>query len=136
MLRPRELKFRKERKGRIRGLESKNPTLKEGCFGLRTLESGRVTARQIEATRRAITRKMKRRGRVWVLIFPHKPITSKPIEVRMGKGKGNVDYWVASVRQGKVLFLVGGVSQEIAMEALKAGAGKLPLLTIREDWRQ
>jgi large subunit ribosomal protein L16 len=132
MLRPRELSYKKVRKGRLRGVESKNPYLKGGTFGLRALESGRITARQIEATRRAITRKMNRRGRVWILIFPQTPVTSKPIEVRMGKGKGAVNYWVSSIRKGRLLFLVGGVSREVAFEALRAGAGKLPLLTARE----
>ena len=110
-------------------MESKSVNLTVGTYGLKALESGRVTARQIEATRRAITRKMKRRGRVWIRVFPATPITSKPVEVRMGKGKGNVDYWVCPVRQGKILYEVGGISRDTAMQALKAGAAKLPLLT-------
>ena len=110
-------------------MESKSVNLTVGTYGLKALESGRVTARQIEATRRAITRKMKRRGRVWIRVFPATPITGKPVEVRMGKGKGNVDYWVCPVRQGKILYEVGGISRDTAMQALKAGAAKLPLLT-------
>ena len=129
MLRPKQVKYRKQRKGRIKGMESKSVNLTVGTYGLKALESGRVTARQIEATRRAITRKMKRRGRVWIRVFPATPITSKPVEVRMGKGKGNVDYWVCPVRQGKILYEIGGISHEIAMQALQAGAAKLPLLT-------
>ena len=129
MLRPKQVKYRKQRKGRIKGMESKSVNLTVGTFGLKALESGRLTARQIEATRRAITRKMKRRGRVWIRVFPATPITSKPVEVRMGKGKGNVDYWVCPVRQGKILYEVGGISRDTAMQALKAGAAKLPLLT-------
>ena len=129
MLRPKQVKYRKQRKGRIKGMESKSINLTVGTYGLKALESGRVTARQIEATRRAITRKMKRRGRVWIRVFPATPITSKPVEVRMGKGKGNVDYWVCPVRQGKILYEVGGISRDTAMQALKAGAAKLPLLT-------
>lgn len=129
MLRPKQVKYRKQRKGRIKGMESKSINLTVGTFGLKALESGRLTARQIEATRRAITRKMKRRGRVWIRVFPATPITSKPVEVRMGKGKGNVDYWVCPVRQGKILYEVGGISRDTAMQALKAGAAKLPLLT-------
>lgn len=129
MLRPKQVKYRKQRKGRIKGVESKSVNLTVGTYGLKALESGRVTARQIEATRRAITRKMKRRGRVWIRVFPATPITSKPVEVRMGKGKGNVDYWVCPVRQGKILYEIGGIPYDTAMQALQAGAAKLPLLT-------
>ena len=129
MLRPRQVKYRKQRKGRIKGMENKSVNLTVGTYGLKALESGRVTARQIEATRRAITRKMKRRGRVWIRVFPATPITSKPVEVRMGKGKGNVDYWVCPVRQGKILYEIGGIPYDTAMQALQAGAAKLPLLT-------
>jgi large subunit ribosomal protein L16 len=128
MLRPKQVKYRKQFKGRIRGSES-SPSLGKGSFGLKALESGRISARQIEATRRAMTRKMKRKGRVWIRIFPSTPITSKPVEVRMGKGKGNVDYWVCPVRQGRILYEIGGVSSEVALQALRAGAAKLPLLT-------
>ena len=129
MLRPKQVKYRKQRKGRIKGMESKSVNLTVGTYGLKALESGRVTARQIEATRRAITRKMKRRGRVWIRVFPATPITSKPVAVRMVKGKGTVDYWVCPVRQGKILYEIGGIPHETAMQALQAGAAKLPLLT-------
>mgnify|MGYP001184492033 FL=1 len=129
MLRPKQVKFRKQRKSRIRGIETRSVNLTQGSYGLKAKESGRITARQIEATRRAITRKMKRKGRVWIKIFPSVPITSKPVEVRMGKGKGNVNYWVSPVRQGQILYEVGGVTQEIGLQALRAGANKLPVLT-------
>lgn len=129
MLRPKQVKFRKERKGKIRGRETRKISLISGNYALKALESGRVTSRQIEATRRAMTRKMKRRGRVWIRMFPHQPITNKPVEVRMGKGKGNVSYWVSPVRKGKLLYVVGGISKEVAFQALRAGAAKLPLLT-------
>jgi len=131
MLRPKQVKYRKEKKGKIRGRQTKQASLLRGTYGLKALESGRITARQIESTRRAMTRKMKRRGRVWIRIFPHQPITNKPVEVRMGKGKGNVAYWVCPVRKGKILYVVGGVSKEIALQALRAGAAKLPLLTAK-----
>lgn len=129
MLRPRQVKFKKTRKGRIRGLETRVLGLVAGTYGLKALEGGRLTARQIEATRRSITRKMKRRGRVWIRVFPSTPITSKPVEVRMGKGKGNVDYWVAPVRPGRVLYEIGGVPRATALQALQSGAAKLPLRT-------
>lgn len=126
MLRPKQVKYRKARKGRIQGTQ--NDHLLRGAFGLKAIEGGRVTARQVEASRRAMTRKMKRRGKVWIRIFPSTPISRKPIEVRMGKGKGNVDFWVAPVRKGKVLYEIGGVPPEVAEAALRAGAAKLPLL--------
>lgn len=129
MLRPKQVKYRKQRKGRIRGTENRSVKLTVGSYGLKALESGRLTARQIEATRRAITRKMKRKGRVWIRVFPATPITSKPVEVRMGKGKGNVDYWACPVRQGRILYEIGGIPYETAMQALRAGAAKLPLIT-------
>jgi large subunit ribosomal protein L16 len=129
MLRPKRVTFKKERKGRIRGKESQALHLTVGTYGLKALESGRITARQMEATRRAMTRKMKRRGRVWIRIFPSTPITSKPNEVRMGKGKGNVDHWVSPVREGRILYEIGGIPPEIALQALRAGAAKLPLRT-------
>ena len=131
MLRPQQVKFRKTRKGVIRGRTARTTSLAAGTYGLKTLESGRVTARQIEATRRAMTRKMKRRGRVWIRLFPDQPITHKPIEVRMGKGKGNVAYWVCPVKKGRMLYILGGVSAEVARQALQAGAAKLPLRTVR-----
>lgn len=129
MLRPKELQFRKEKKGRIKGRLNQSFELAPGTFALKALESGRITARQIEATRRAITRQMKRRGNVRIRIFPSKPITSKPIEVRMGKGKGHVAYWVCSVPKGQILYEIGGVPLSIGLQALRAGSHKLPLLT-------
>jgi large subunit ribosomal protein L16 len=129
MLRPKSVVFKKGRKGRIRGTESQALHLTVGSYGLKALESGRITARQLEATRRAMTRKMKRRGRVWIRIFPSTPVTSKPNEVRMGKGKGNVSHWVCPVRKGRILYEIGGIPPEIALQALQAGAAKLPLLT-------
>lgn len=129
MLRPKQTKFRKQRKGKIRGLETRSNTIIFGEYGLKVLECGRISARQIEATRRAITRKVKRRGKLWIRMFPSVPVTAKPVEVRMGKGKGNVNYWVSPVRQGQILYEVGGVTQEIGLQALRAGANKLPVLT-------
>ena len=129
MLRPIELKFRKGRKGRIKGRFHQPFELSPGTLALKALESGRITARQIEATRRAITRQMKRRGNVRICIFPFQPITNKPIEVRMGKGKGNVAYWVCSVPKGKILYEIRGVPLSIGLQALRAGSHKLPLLT-------
>ena len=108
-----------------------------GSYGLKSTEPERVTARQIEAARRAITRHMKRQGRVWIRIFPDVPVTAKPVEVRMGKGKGAIDYWAAKVKPGRIMFEIDGVSEEIAREALRLGAIKLPVLTrvvVREDW--
>jgi|TARA_B110000977_G_C11080930_1_gene492918 large subunit ribosomal protein L16 len=129
MLRPRQTKFRKVKKGRIRGIETRSTDTRFGSFGLRAIESGRITARQIESARRVITRRMNRRGKVWIKIFPSMPVTSKPVEVRMGKGKGAVDYWVCPVRKGTLLYEVGGVSREIALQALHGAATKLPVAT-------
>ena len=129
MLRPKQTKYKKQRKGRIRGFESGLTKPHLGSHGLKALEPGRITARQIEATRRAITRKMKRRGKVWIKVFPDVPVTSKPVEVRMGKGKGSVDRWVCPVRPGKILYEISGVSSEIAFDALLAGSTKLPIRT-------
>jgi large subunit ribosomal protein L16 len=129
MLRPKQTKFRKQRKGRIRGLETKSNTVIFGEFGLKALECGRVSARQIEATRRAITRKVKRRGKLWIRVFPSVPVTSKPVEVRMGKGKGSVDHWICPVKAGKILYEIGGVPKVIAYNALKSGSNKLSLNT-------
>ncbi|MBX8799449.1 MULTISPECIES: 50S ribosomal protein L16 [Pseudochrobactrum] len=129
MLQPKRTKFRKQFKGRIHG-ESKGGTdLNFGAFGLKAVEPERVTARQIEAARRAITRHMKRAGRVWIRIFPDLPVTSKPTEVRMGKGKGSVDYWACRVAPGRVMFELDGVSEDVAREALRLGAAKLPIKT-------
>ncbi len=129
MLQPKKTKFRKMHKGRIHG-EAKGGTLVSfGTYGLKATEPERITARQIEAARRAMTRHMKRQGRVWIRVFPDKPITKKPLEVRMGKGKGNVEYWVALIQPGKVLYEMEGVSEELAREAFALGAAKLPIAT-------
>ncbi|QDY99613.1 50S ribosomal protein L16 [Nitratireductor mangrovi] len=129
MLQPKRTKFRKQFKGRIHGAAKGGTKLDFGSFGLKALEPERVTARQIEAARRAITREMKRQGRVWIRIFPDVPVTSKPTEVRMGKGKGSVDYWVCRVKPGRIMFELDGVSETIAREALRLGAAKLPVKT-------
>lgn len=137
MLQPKRTKFRKQFKGKISGEAKGGFLLNFGTFGLKATEPERVTARQIEAARRAITRHMKRQGRVWIRIFPDVPVSSKPVEVRMGKGKGSVDYWAAKVKPGRVMFEIDGVSEVIAREALRLGAMKLPVLTRvvqREDW--
>ena len=129
MLQPKRTKFRKQFKGRIHGTAKGGTNLDFGGFGLKALEPNRVTAREIEAARRAITREMKRAGRVWIRIFPDLPVTSKPTEVRMGKGKGAVDYWAARVKPGRIMFEIDGVNDETAREALRLGAGKLPIKT-------
>ena len=129
MLQPKRTKFRKMFKGRIKGEAKGGSDLNFGHYGLKALQPERVTARQIEAARRAMTRHMKRQGRVWIRIFPDTPVTAKPIEVRMGKGKGSVDRWVARVAPGRILFEIDGVSEEIAREALRLGAAKLPIKT-------
>ena len=137
MLQPKRTKFRKMHKGRIHGLAKGGSTLTFGHFGLKAVEPERVTARQIEAARRAITRHMKRQGRVWIRIFPDVAVSSKPTEVRMGKGKGSVDFWAAKVKPGRIMFEIDGVTEEIAREALRLGAMKLPIKTrtvVREDW--
>ncbi len=129
MLSPKKTKYRKQFKGRIHGLAKGGFTLNFGSHGLKSVEPERITARQIEAARRAITRQMKRQGRVWIRIYPDVPVTSKPAEVRMGKGKGSVDFWAARVRPGRIMFEVDGVSDDIAREALRLGAAKLPVKT-------
>jgi large subunit ribosomal protein L16 len=137
MLQPKRTKFRKQFKGRIHGLAKGGFELNFGSYALKATEPERVTARQIEAARRAITRHMKRQGRVWIRIFPDVPVTGKPTEVRMGKGKGSVDYWAAKVKPGRIMFEIDGVDDTIAREALRLGAMKLPVTTrivIREDW--
>jgi large subunit ribosomal protein L16 len=137
MLQPKRTKFRKQHKGRIHGEAKGGFDLNFGGFGLKATEPERVTARQIEAARRAITRHMKRQGRVWIRVFPDVPVTGKPTEVRMGKGKGSVDFWAAKVKPGRIMFEIDGVSEVIAREALRLGAMKLPVLTriiAREDW--
>lgn len=129
MLQPKRTKFRKQFKGRIKGAAKGGFSLDFGTFGLKALEPERVTARQIEAARRAITRQMKRQGRVWIRVFPDVPVSSKPTEVRMGKGKGAPEYWAARVHPGRILFEIDGVSHEVAEEALRLGAAKLPIRT-------
>jgi large subunit ribosomal protein L16 len=129
MLQPKRTKFRKQFKGRNRGLAHRGSTVAFGDFGLKATERGRLTARQIEAARRAMTRFIKRGGKVWIRVFPDKPITQKPLEVRQGKGKGNVEYWAAVIQPGKILYEMDGVTEEIAREAFKLAAAKLPLAT-------
>jgi large subunit ribosomal protein L16 len=129
MRQPKRTKFRKAHKGRIKGTAKGGTALNFGSYGLKALEPERVTARQIEATRRAITRHMKRAGRVWIRIFPDVPVTKKPTEVRMGKGKGSVEFWACKVKPGRVMFEIDGVSDEVAREALRLGAAKLPIKT-------
>ncbi|KEC56994.1 50S ribosomal protein L16 [Bartonella rochalimae] len=129
MLQPKRTKFRKQFKGRIHGSSKGGTSLNFGAYGLKAIEPERVTARQIEAARRAITRYMKRSGRVWIRIFPDVPVTSKPTEVRMGKGKGSVDYWAVRVAPGRVMFELDGVPEDVAREALRLGAAKLPVKT-------
>jgi large subunit ribosomal protein L16 len=137
MLQPKRTKFRKQFKGRIHGEAKGGFMLNFGSFGLKATEPERVTARQIEAARRAITRHMKRQGRVWIRIFPDVPVSSKPTEVRMGKGKGSTDYWAAKVKPGRIMFEIDGVGEATAREALRLGAMKLPVtsrVVVREDW--
>lgn len=129
MLQPKRTKFRKQQKGRMKGLSQRGHQLSNGTFGIKSLDSEFLTSRQIEAARIAATRYMKREGQIWIKIFPDKPITKKPLEVRMGKGKGAVEYWVAVVKPGRVLFEVGGVPLDIAKEALRLAAQKLPVKT-------
>ena len=129
MLQPKRTKYRKQQKLRNKGLAQRGNRVDFGTFGLKSLDSGRITNRQIEAARIAMTRHMKREGKVWIRIFPDKPITSKPLEVRMGKGKGALDYWVANVQPGRIMFELDGVTREVAEEALRLAAQKLPVLT-------
>ena len=129
MLQPKRTKFRKMHKGRNRGLAQRGSKVSFGEFGLKAAVRGRLTARQIEAARRAMTRNAKRGGKIWIRVFPDKPITQKPLEVRMGKGKGSVEYWVALIKPGKVLYEMEGVSEELAREAFALAAAKLPFAT-------
>lgn len=129
MLQPKRTKFRKAHKGRIHGEAKGGTTLAFGQYALKATEPERVTARQIEAARRAITREMKRQGRVWIRIFPDLPVSKKPTEVRMGKGKGSVEFWAARVKPGRIVFEIDGVPEDIAKEALRLGAMKLPITT-------
>ncbi len=129
MLQPKRTKFRKQHKGRIHGLAKGGTELNFGAYGLKAVEPERITARQIEAARRAMTRHMKRAGRVWIRVFPDVPVSSKPTEVRMGKGKGSPDYWAARVKPGRIMFEIDGVTPEVAKEAFRLAAAKLPIKT-------
>lgn len=130
MLQPKRTKFRKVHKGRNRGLALRGSTVSFGSIALKSTERGRLTARQIEAARRAITRKVKRGGKIWIRVFPDTPVTAKPLEVRQGSGKGNVDHWIVRVQPGKVLYEIEGVSEEVAREAFRLAAAKLPVQTV------
>jgi len=137
MLAPKRTKYRKMHKGRIKGQAKGGTDLNFGMYGLKSIEPERVTARQIEAARRAMTRHMKRQGRVWIRIFPDVPVSKKPTEVRMGKGKGSVEFWAAKVKPGRIMFEIDGVDEDVAMEALRLAAMKLPVkcrYVTREDW--
>jgi large subunit ribosomal protein L16 len=129
MLQPRQTKFRKMHKGRNRGLAQNGNQVSFGEFGMKATTRGRITARQIESARRAMTRYIKRGGKIWIRLFPDKPISKKPLEVRMGKGKGNVEYWVSLVQPGKMLYEMSGVSEEVAREAFRLASAKLPVKT-------
>lgn len=138
MLLPKRTKFRKQQKGRIRGLAQRGAEIDFGTFAIKAIEPGFITSRQIEAARVAITRNMKREGKLWIRIFPDKPITKKPAEVRMGKGKGNPEYWAAPVQAGRILFEVEGISLDLARESMRLGSQKLPLKTkflVRRDYQ-
>ncbi len=129
MLQPKRTKFRKQQKGKNNGIANRGSSVSFGEYGLKSTSRGRITARQIEAARRAITRHVKRGGKIWIRIFPDKPITKKPLEVRMGKGKGSVEYWVAQIKPGTMLYEIQGVPEELAREAFKLAAAKLPVKT-------
>lgn len=129
MLQPKRTKFRKQQKGRNRGLAHRGSTVSFGEFALKATGRGRMTARQIEAARRAMTRRIRRGGQIWIRVFPDKPITQKPLEVRQGKGKGNVEYWIAQIKPVKVLYEIEGVSEEVARDAFRLAAAKLPFQT-------
>ena len=139
MLQPKKTKYRKTQKGVIKGNAQRGANVAFGSFGIKTLEPSFITSRQIEAARIALTRYMKREGKVWIRIFPDKPITTKPAEVRMGKGKGSLDHWVAVVRPGKILFEADGVPMEVAREAMRLAMAKLPVKTkfvVRQDYAE
>ena len=129
MLQPKRTKYRKQMKGKNRGLASQGNKVSFGEYGLKATDRGRITARQIEAARKAMTRHIRRGGKIWIRIFPDKPITKKPLEVRQGKGKGNVEYWVAQIQPGRILYEMSGVDEDLAKEALKLAAAKLPVDT-------
>lgn len=130
MLQPKRTKFRKQFKGKNRGLAQAGAKVSFGDYGLKALDRGRLTARQIEAARRAMTRHVKRGGKIWIRVFPDVPVSKKPLEVRMGSGKGNVEYWIAKIQPGKVLYEMEGVSEEVAREAFALAAAKLPIKTV------
>jgi large subunit ribosomal protein L16 len=130
MLQPKRTKFRKQHKGRNRGLAQRGSSVSFGEYGLKAVERGQLTARQIEAARRAMTRHVKRGGKIWIRVFPDKPITKKPLEVRQGKGKGNVEFWVAQIQPGRLLYEMAGVDEATAREAFKRAAAKLPVQTV------
>ncbi len=137
MLQPKRTTFRKQQKGRVKGIATRGASISFGSFAIKSLEPGRITSRQIEAARISVTRAMKREGQVWIRIFPDKPITKKPAEVRMGKGKGAPEYWVACVKPGTIIFESSGVSKEVAMESMRLVQQKLPLRTrfvVRPDY--
>ena len=137
MLQPKKVKFRKQQKGRIKGMAGRGHTIAFGSFAIKALEPGRITSRQIEACRITISRTMKREGKIWIRIFPSKPITKKPAEVRMGKGKGSPEYWVAPVKPGTIMFELDGVKKEVAEKALYLAAQKIPVRTkfvVRKDY--
>jgi len=137
MLQPKRIKYRKKQKGRVKGLAQRGHNIAFGSFGIKAMEPGWITSRQIEAARIAMTRAMKREGQVWIRIFPDKPITKKPAEVRMGKGKGAPEYWVATVRPGRIMFEIGGIPVGLAREALRLAEQKLPIKTkfvVRRDY--
>lgn len=139
MLQPKRTKFRKRQKGRVKGLAQRGHRLAFGTFGIKSLEPGWITSRQIEAARIAMTRAMKREGQVWIRIFPDKPVTKKPAEVRMGKGKGAPEYWVATVKPGTILFEASGVNMELGQEALRLAAQKLPIklkFVVARDYKE
>ncbi len=127
MLQPKKTNFRKQQKGRIKGLATRGANLSFGTYGIKSLEAGYITSRQIEAARIALSRAMQKEGQVWIRIFPDKPITKKPAEVRMGKGKGNPEYWVAVVKPGSLIFEAGGITDEVAKEAMRLASNKLPM---------
>ena len=138
MLQPKRVKFRKKQKGRVKGIAQRGHQIAFGSFAIKSLEPGWITSRQIEAARIAVTRFMKREGQVWIRIFPDKPVTKKPAEVRMGKGKGAPEYWVACIKPGTILFESGGVTLEVAKESMRLAAQKLPVKTkfvVRRDYQ-
>jgi large subunit ribosomal protein L16 len=130
MLQPKRTKYRKQMKGRNRGFAHRGSSVSFGDYGLKSIDRGQLTSRQIEAARRAMTRFVKRGGKIWIRVFPDKPITKKPLEVRQGKGKGNVEYWVAQIQPGRLLYEIAGVTEDVAREAFKLAAAKLPVRTV------